>query len=94
MSDNTPATVPSLITAPTRGEMANALRIRDELADRIHKVSHPGYRSLLAMRVDKMHARTIAERLIGQGIIDLGALHAAIISDDEAEEDEEDLFDD
>lgn len=75
------------IPAPTPGDIMNALRIRDEIAQRINRVNRSTSRG---EKVSLEHAKFVAERLIVLGYIDTAKVHDAIVNDDDFEPDEDD----
>lgn len=80
--------------APTKSQVANVLRIRDELAHVIGKArTPPEYGGNRPDKVSAALSLAVAERLIEAGFIDFEAIHRAIIEDmhdgDDKAEDEE-----
>lgn len=89
--------------APTKGQVANVLRIRDELAHVIAKArTPPEYGGNRPDKVSAALSLAVAERLIEAGFIDFEAIHSAIHraiiegmhdGDDKAEDEEDFLLD-
>lgn len=78
--------------APTEGQVANVMRIRDELALRISKVKAPSADYGRNAQVGKLQARNVAEALIEQGLVNLERVHLDIING--TDNDDDDLFED
>lgn len=76
--------------ALTTGQIMNALRVRDELADKISRVSTASEYGGRPTRVGKAHAELIAERLIEIGFANVEKIHDAIV---DGTTDDDDLFD-
>tara|TARA_B100000700_G_scaffold110520_2_gene124524 strand:+ start:6901 stop:7167 length:267 start_codon:yes stop_codon:yes gene_type:complete len=88
MSDAQPDTPVAL----TAGQIMNALRIRNEVAERMNRVNRSTSRG---EKVSIEAAKVIAERLIELGYIDTAKVHDAIVSEKgEPNEGVDDLFDD
>jgi len=84
--------------APTKAQVANVLRIRDEIARIIGSARTLSEHSNRPDKTSAALARAVAERLIEAGFVDFEAIHRAVIEDmhdedDEAEDEDDFLLD-